>query len=291
MWTPVFEMADNSVCRYQPYTIWSLYAMLKVSADAFYRAVTMIEQIQNLFLLQGKDVRPSEKDADELVQRLELIKSHTDQLSLPMTRVWIDKIELRAYQDWITYGELVAEINELHHRFIDELETRLLFHVPWEIACYYTEPLNQMGAEVLKMFPDIVHDLEEAGKSLALDRSTACVFHLMRIMEAGLRHLCTEAQSFGISIPDPASNRSWAGWLDPIEKEIRKDRNVKSGDWNAIEPLYAQVCAHLRTVSTAWRNPTMHVGQKYTPEESRDIFNATKSFMIHLATTSLKKPI
>ena len=78
MWTPAFEMADNSVCRYQPYTIWSLYDMLKFSADAFYRAVTMIEQIQNVFLLQSKDARPSQKDADELVQRLELIKSHTE---------------------------------------------------------------------------------------------------------------------------------------------------------------------------------------------------------------------
>ena len=53
------------------------------------------------------------------------------------------------------------------------------------------------GDDVARAFPSSKGDIDEAGKCLALDRGTACVFHLMRILEIGLQLL---AAKLGISL-------------------------------------------------------------------------------------------
>jgi hypothetical protein len=120
---------------------------------------------------------------------------------------------------------------------------------------------------------------------LALGRGTACVFHLSRVVEAGLCYLSKEAQKHQIVCPDPGSTRSWERWLNPIEAELRKDRKQKANDWNAVEPSYATIVNLLRAVSAAWRHPTLPGEAKYTVEEARDIFDATYEFMRYAATT------
>lgn len=179
--------------------------------------------------------------------------------------------------------------NETRWLIQNELQNHLFFQIAEEKARFFNGPLEIFGTDVMAKFPDIAHDLEEAGKCYATARDTSCVFHLMRIMEAGLRFVCKEAKTFGLTVPDPDSNRAWDGWLKPIEKQLQKARQDKSADWNAVEPVFAQMAVHLRTVSTAWRNPVMHVGTKYTPEEAEDIFNATKGFMRHLASAIFRK--
>lgn len=141
-----------------------------------------------------------------------------------------------------------------------------------------------MGDEVLAHFPETRFDIEEGGKCLAFDRGTACVFHLSRVVEAGLYHISREAQKCRIVYPGPGSTRSWEHWLSPIEAELRKDRKLKSDVWNAVEPSYATMVNLLRAVSAAWRHPTLQGEAKYTVEEARDIFDATCEFMRYVAT-------
>jgi len=218
---------------------------------------------------------------------LDTLNDDCQELGLDVSQAQVEKI----IRWWTNYKppELKNDCEELRERITDECKNRLFMHIPRSKVPYYREPSKVFGKEISDKFYPALYDIEEAGKCYAAGRDTACVFHLMRIMEAGLRYLCSEAASFGISMPDPDSNRNWSGWLDPLEKEFRKDRKLKTPDWNALEPTYAQVTSHIRTVSTAWRNPTMHVGAKYTVEEAEDIFNAVRGFMRHLATAKLKK--
>jgi hypothetical protein len=44
------------------------------------------------------------------------------------------------------------------------------------------------------------------------------------------------------------------------------------------------VLAHLHAVKVAWRNPTMHIVNQYTPEQAEEVFNAVRGFMRHLAS-------
>ena len=52
---------------------------------------------------------------------------------------------------------------------------------------YYRPAEPLFGAAVEAKFPEMSEDISEAGKCLALNRATASVFHLMRIMEIAVQ--------------------------------------------------------------------------------------------------------
>lgn len=80
-----------------------------------------------------------------------------------------------------------------------ELSLVCLYVLEENKAGYFQPDDPLFGAVFERAFPSAIFELEEAAKCLALDRPTAAVFHLMRIMEnrsAGHR------KKFGDSRPD-----------------------------------------------------------------------------------------
>lgn len=156
-----------------------------------------------------------------------------------------------------------------------ELNTRLVFALPAESARQFAPPKPPFGPDFNVKFPDAIYDLDEAGKCLGLGRSTAAVFHLMRIVESGLRavYLC-----LGITAALKGRNRNWSRIFEKIDKAIADKAKVAGGGWsekNKFQELRIQIAA----VGDAWRNPTMHVGTKRTPEEAQEIFDAVQALM------------
>jgi hypothetical protein len=68
---------------------------------------------------------------------------------------------------------------------------KLFMFIPTDKAEFYRRPEQLFGVQVVSSFPSCTTDIEEAGKSYATGRSIACVFHLMRVMEIGLRVFAT----------------------------------------------------------------------------------------------------
>lgn len=156
---------------------------------------------------------------------------------------------------------------DLHLRVIDELGDRLFLALPPESASYYDQKQPLFGGDVESKFPQMSEDIAEAGKCLALNRSTAAVFHLMRVMEIAVQTFGTK---IGIAL---ASEKMWQNTLDEVNKAI-KGLNPKA----PLTQAYAATASHLYNVKVCWRNPTMHPKQTYTPEEARKIFDAVKTF-------------
>jgi len=158
----------------------------------------------------------------------------------------------------------------------DEFDEGLFIHITPEARGYLQSA--PFGAEVANAFPSASFDISEAGGCLAFDRGTACVFHLMRVMEVALRLL-------GDSLKLPIStNRTWDSILRKCDQETSKRFADKSAEWMGNEVFLSGAAAHLRNVKDAWRNPTMHVEAKYTEDEARNVFTQVQSFMRHLAT-------
>ncbi len=151
------------------------------------------------------------------------------------------------------------------------------------LAKYYDPSPPLFSEEVHSQFPSAVYEIEEAAKCLAVGRSTAAVFHLMRVMEVGIR-----AVARCLSVPDPvkAVGKNWG----MILKNILAARTAKSSatpkTWACLddEAYFDAVYATLDAVRNAWRNTTMHVENKYTAEEAEHILVAVRSFMMRLAT-------
>jgi len=144
----------------------------------------------------------------------------------------------------------------------------------------YLSP-EPFGQEVHSRFHTANYDMNEAGKCLSFGRNTAAVFHLMRVLEVGLRAL-------GKALNDPSldskRNPNWETILRKCDQELQKPHKDRSPEWAADEPFFSTATVNLRAVKDAWRNPTMHVEQVYDDEQAREVWSSARAFMRHLAT-------
>lgn len=171
---------------------------------------------------------------------------------------------------------------ELHNRLIDDLSDKYFLMLRPERMQYYKSCGSLFGAEVTSKFPSAAFDIEEVGKCFSLNRYTACVFHLMRTMEVGIRAIARCLQ-----IPDPVrpAERNWAILLksirdDGIWRKWPSATGRASGDGAVFEALYASLDA----VKNPWRNGTMHIDRTYSDDEAEHILIAVKGFMRNLAS-------
>jgi hypothetical protein len=172
-------------------------------------------------------------------------------------------------------SELAEDLFDLRRRFTDELGHYLCLIFDKSEAKLW-QNRQPFGPEVYEAFPAATIDIEEAGRCLACHRGTATVFHLMRVMEVGLR-----ATSQALGIPYAPS---WESHLKQIQDRINMKWRKRGIRWKRDEPFFRGVLGHLQAVKVAWRNPTMHIVNHYTPEQAEDIFNSVRGFMRHLAT-------
>jgi hypothetical protein len=178
--------------------------------------------------------------------------------------------------------ELAVSVRELKTRLKDELNERDFLYVSPNWTKFYKDPML-FGKDVHERFPLAIDDIEEAGKCLALGRSTACVLHLMRVVEVGLK-----AVGEALNIPYAPS---WESYLKQISDQIVQKHKNKTARWKRDVKFYRDLSGDLLTVKQAWRNPTMHVDRKYSTEEAEQIFAAAKSFMVRLAQHFSQKEI
>ena len=158
-----------------------------------------------------------------------------------------------------------------------ELSSRLLLSMPLAKINYYQPDEPLFGKDFSNNFQSASYELDEAAKCFALNRHTACVFHLMRIMEIGIN-----AARKSLSIPDPVkpSERNWGKILQLFKVEIDA-RNKTPSKWvkSSNVDFFSEVYVSLDAVRNVWRNATMHVEKTYTEEEAERIYLAVKGFM------------
>lgn len=183
-------------------------------------------------------------------------------------------------KDKLTWDVYIEMQRALHDRVVDDLSHGEFFLVPPHRHKYFLDAKILFGEDVNRSFPSAIKDIEEAGKCFAFGRNTAMVFHLMRVMELGLRAL---GASLHDSTLDPRTNPSWNTILRRCMRELELPINDRSQDWKQDNEFFSTATANLRAVKDAWRNPTMHIDRDYDEEEALDVLNAVKAFTRHLA--------
>lgn len=179
----------------------------------------------------------------------------------------------------MTFKQLGVKVGVLRSRIEDELSLCLLLQVPPENSDAYGNA-DPFGSKVTASFGSAAYDVEEASKCLALDRSTACVMHLMRVVE-----LAVDAVALGVGVHEGAvrAASTWEHLLKEINSRIQGNNKTKIPTWVASQSFYEEAYAYLLAVKTAFRNRSMHLEKKYTLEEAGRVYTAVKSLMQHLA--------
>jgi hypothetical protein len=211
-----------------------------------------------------------------LLIQIEYAEEHFKNVGLQVCSIHASEIKekLQKPEEW-KIQDVKDQFHELYRNVMRELQSEIFYHIPKERAQYSDPKEPLFGVAVYERFPRAIYDIEEAGKCLAFGRSTACVFHLMRVMEEGLKIL---AKALGIPYAP-----SWESYLDQINTRITAKHSTKSYKWKKVETFYKEVLGDLQMVKIAWRNPTMHIVRKYTPEEAEGVFGAVRTTMNRLA--------
>lgn len=174
-----------------------------------------------------------------------------------------------------------ARIDELSRRIHDELSIMKFLHIPIHMQKYFEPKAPLFGANVDIKFVSASFELDESAKCLALGRPTASVFHLMRIMEIGIR-----ATARCLQTPDPTkpAERNWGYILGEIRRGIEAKWPGTADRMSGDGALFEELQASLSAVRNPWRNATMHIEKTYTDDEAEHIFVAVRGFMMKLAS-------
>jgi hypothetical protein len=186
-------------------------------------------------------------------------------------------------------GTLIAErdhcatvfrhLLEIVSRLRDDCAARIYFQIGPDDARFLDANADHFGPEVSKVFGNAVEDIAEAASCLALERATACVFHLMRALEAAAAVI---ANKLGAAIVDQ-HGRGLPWGVIAANMKAMIDKMPKGSD---EQTKWYKVQSSLETVGRAWRNPTAHPKQTYTVNEARNVYASTKAFMQELASLS-----
>ena len=203
------------------------------------------------------------------------MREECERYGLEASKNFIDTFikELKESPLQVDYYQYMETLNSIIE---NEKKTFVFLALTSEEKNFYTEK-HPFGETIENKFSSLSFDILEASKCIALERYTATVFHLMRVMEGGLNFI---AIPLGIDI---AKNPNWHSIIEKIEKNLNAKHGTKDNEWQRHEPEYKNILATINSVKDAWRNPTMHVENKYTPQEAKDIFNNVGAFVRNLA--------
>lgn len=258
--------------------------MLPVSVQHFYAAATDMQKIRAIVERHAEQYPPEQlvaaAEAKAILPVLDALNAELMKFDCRAAMATIRRVKAHLDSGSLTYGSLIFAVNEMDGRIRDELETCYAFALTAQEAAIYDPTDTPQRVKFLQQFESAAYDLEECAKCMALGRSTAAVFHAMRILERGIAAI---AACLGIPDPVRPAERNWGKMLERIDEAIKAKwptvASRETGDGHLFESLYAMLVA----IKNPWRNKAMHPARKYTVEEAARIIMASASFMEELS--------
>lgn len=254
----------------------SLYAMLRFYAEGFARVYRLLGGMRNLLQRMGiKDIQ--EEDYRLLNNLVTSLLVRLSPLQLPVSTKMAERFRGHCEQTF-SAGTLSSELEQLFNVIESELESVIFIQIPKYRQAFYEPTGSLLDESVVVTLSTVISDIEEASKCFAVGRNTACVFHLMRVMEIGVQAV---GKKLRISL---VQEKNWQNILDQVNKAI-KNMSTKTAKRKLLQSEYGAIAAHLFNVKIAWRNSVMHPKASYTEEEAEEVLRAVLVFINHLGRT------
>jgi hypothetical protein len=217
--------------------LMSLWIMLRRYAAEFVFLAQLITDLKGHFKTDPDATLAEILSAPNLDEKVRaywpgLIKL-TQTISLPSVLPQMERID-HVLSGKHSDKQLFALMTALYDRLEDDLNAQWFFHVRPERASFYNDP-DLFGEQVALAYRGARDDIEAAGKCLVLEQGTATVFHLMGVMEIGLRSL---GQALGIEYAP-----SWEAYIKQINANMAQEHKKKPADWKKSEAFYRDLLA------------------------------------------------
>lgn len=246
----------------------SLFDMLRYAAEDFIEITKILNSLHHSpQSLQNERVRAK---FQEIVNTLSV---HLVNLGMTYSQNQVETVIAAVNRaDWQVTSQ---EIDQLLRRILEELKARSFRYVDkphYETGLW----LWERDMRAVASHPDIRPEIEAAGRCYAYGEPTACVFHLMRTIDYGLRLV---AASLGVAY----DARGWDGIGKAIEKKMRDKYGEKTETWKLAEPFYAEILTDIQAISRGHRNPALHeLEKKYDEREALYLLTVTVGFVKHV---------
>ncbi|MDX6406019.1 MAG: hypothetical protein QOH70_3474 [Blastocatellia bacterium] len=274
----------------RPFQIVSLLDMFsfdpKQLATSLHYLTTVSYGLKNNEAPEKLDELPEEAKAVHVINSLKGLKTVCDASGLDTSSRLIDDAlrMVTATETWKPNNRVIeGRVDGVYATVLAELRGITFLRINKSDKDFFDNE-SLFGEEVAASFSHAKYDIAEAGKCLGLNRSTACVLHLMRVLEIGLNSLANQFQV-------PFAHVNWNEVIEQVEKKIKnieKDPN-KPATWKDDRKFYSEAANQFRYFKDSWRNYAMHIYDKYTPEEALIVYTSVKVFMEQIAKR-LKQP-
>jgi hypothetical protein len=251
--------------------------MFFFQADALHRLSATLEKcIHRPELCIGQDA------VNELATSLELTEKLCIATDLKLSLNQVKHARQTLHAPGCNPEILVHILRELVSRMYEELQGETFLYIPKPKALFLKDEI-WVDASIEENFPSSVPEFQRARWCYALDEATACVFHLMRVVDTGLK---AAAFSLGIEY----RTRGWGAVGECIQKKMEQKYGVKTDEWKQAEPFYAGVLTDIQAISKAHRNATIHeIGEIYDDREAHHLLLIVHGFIRHLSSAGLRE--
>lgn len=221
------------------------------------------------------DTKHDKLNVETLTILLTAAKDQTTEIGLDGTRRFIEVIINDL--DKITLSNLQDNLKKTQRIMEGELREQYVLQISNDAAWWYDNG-QSFGLEVLNAFPSSEEDIIEAGNCYAFDRSTACVFHAMRVLEYGLGAL---AKDVGLTF----DIQNWHTIIEQIESEIKAQGKAKKSTVKDERLQFLSEAAKEFTYfKDGWRNHVTHKKRSYDTSQAYSVLTHVRLFMMHLST-------
>jgi hypothetical protein len=115
----------------------------------------------------------------------------------------------------------------------------------------------------------------------AYGENTACVFHLMRVMEHCVQALGKKLKVTAINV----KTDTWHQIMLHVHGQIEKMPGGKKATaaQNSKKQKFSLAASRLDSVRIAWRNDVMHPKATYDENEALEVMSSIKAFLISIS--------
>lgn len=260
----------------RPYGLISWLDMLDFSALEFYEIGTEVEMLilisrnfgENDKIEDPKGVHEILKKIDKLCADISLRTSSDLAKRLVQT--------ITGETSTITVGSYIRCLDWV---IKSEVKRELFLWISPEKARYYSKTAEELLDKLtLSRFSksNIEKEAEEAMKSYALNRNTACIHHLMRLIEPG-----KDALGLALGVTPKQTDRG------AVFVEYDKQFNAKPQDrppiWKTHGDFLVEISGDLKAAEKTWRHHSAHHGKFYDEAEAEYVLKVVPRFIKHLA--------
>lgn len=286
-------MKTASILPFQPQkliSLWDMIEFLRWELEAAHNKVLFWQK--RLLDFASKSDQKGTITSEEKTAILGILldaKRQCEKLELTHSLETIRQINQDFYHSAAKplYQQVGTQFRSLWNTMSSEISERKFVFIPKENEDYFFNE-SLYPDSVYDAFPDAHDELNDSGHCMAVDLNDAAAFHLLRIVEIGLRGI---ARNLKVKIPKTPLD--YAGWKDVVnridkklEEKIPKARGPKQV---AALKFKQDLLADFKAFEVA-RNEVMHGRSRYSKPQAIGLFDRVRDFMRRVAIAIIAAP-